>query len=191
MTAITALPSDAAGLPDFVHGQVENFAAHVVCEDLAPALSKEANFFALRITAQGLEVILSSPPTPAQIALINTESQPTVQARIFSKNHLDPATVPHVPICFRTVPNSMATLMALTHRLVADAPSWAAKGINLSAVGPDVVSDTVVVHLAKYSPAAASVLVRTYGSLLQVAPKSRSVSPSDRFSDSPQLIVST
>lgn len=163
----------SSALPDFSKQGPANHAASVVANSMAPGLNNEANFVGLRITAEGLEVILSGRPTKAEDAVLNSTKATT--AAILDAAHADPSIV--VPIYVRTVPNSLGVLLDLTQRLAADAPSWAARRITFSSFGPDIVQDVVVLHLQTYTPAAAEDLEKAYGPLLIVSTESQTVSP--------------
>lgn len=170
----------ASALPDFVNAQVPNFAADVVSEDLTPVLEKTTNYVGQRITAAGLEVVLSSASTAAETALIDLEA--TAQATALTKFGIDPSTI-SVPISVRIVPNSLATLTNLVGQLNSDQDAWAAKGISLDSWGPDLNSDLVVVHLQSYSATAAQEIESAYGPLVTVAAGDQSSSASSRTSD--------
>ncbi len=146
---------------------------------MAAALAKESNFVAERITAQGLEVELSGPPTAAEAELM--ASSLADEPNALSAKHADPTI--HVPIYARIVQNSLASLQALTRQLSADSASWAAKGINFTSWGPDATNDVVTLHLAQYTPAVAAELGSAYGPLLAVATKNQVAAGSGRYSD--------
>jgi hypothetical protein len=56
-----------------------------------------------------------------------------------------------VPLIIRTVSHSEAALEAMTERIAGDQPALAGQAIELSAWGPDYVSNKVLVHLVRYS----------------------------------------
>lgn len=167
--------------PDFVNDPVANFAADVVSEDLQPALEVASNFVGQQTTAAGLQIDLSSAATAAQTVLIADEA--TKQVASLAKFGIDGSTVT-VPISVNVVPNSLATLQGLTSRLDADQAAWAAKGISLSSWGPDITSDSVVVHLQDYTADSAKQITAAYGPLVTVADVSESAAGSSRTADS-------
>ena len=173
-------PAAAAAPPDFVHDQAANFAADAVSEDLAPTLEKSPGFVGQRVTADGLEVDVSGMPTGAENRLVANEAggeKATLVRFGFDRSTL------RVPIAFRSVPYSLATLIEVTRRLDADSGSLAASGIPLASWGPDIDTDTVVVHLADYTDAAAYRLKARYGATIRVAAGNESLSAATRTAD--------
>jgi hypothetical protein len=131
----------------------------------------------MRITAAGLEIVLSGAPTEAARAAVAAAQAD--EARTFVAYRVPASTGP-VPISFRVVAHSRAVLNGLTAQLTADAHRWNARGIALSSWGPDLSSDKVLVHLLHYSAAAAHELEAGYGALVQVAIGSQGASASDQ-----------
>ncbi|WP_422935829.1 hypothetical protein [Sinomonas sp. P47F7] len=171
----SAVPAPTSSAPhDFSKPGPANQAASVVANALAPRLKDESNYVGLRITADGVEVILSGPPTASEVEAVNATKGAT--PTLLAAGHADPS-IP-VPIAVRTVAHSLSELLALTHRLQTDTASWAARGITFSSFGPDIVQDVVVLHLQNYSPASAAELEKAYGPLLVVATENQTVSAS-------------
>jgi hypothetical protein len=175
----SAVPSG----PDYATDQAANFAAAAVSDRLQPVLSDvvlHPHFAGIQITPAGLEISLSGAATAAEQALAQDSA---VQTAAFAAWKV-PAGQGQVPVVFRPVPNSWATLNSLTGTLNADAASWAAKGVQLSSWGPDVSSNSVVVHLESYSDAAAAALTSKYGSAISVAKDSQDAVGAGRIADS-------
>ena len=72
-------------------------------------------------------------------------------------------------LTYTSVTNSLADLENVTASLTANASAWSQRGVHLSAFGPDITSNSVLVHLFPYSEAAAKELVDTFGSLITIA----------------------
>ncbi len=178
-----AVPASAATSPgpDFTVDRNANFAAAMVSNDLATALGADAGVVGQRVTAAGLEVMVSSQPNAAELAAVASVTKS--QAATLSANGIDP-TAYRVPITFRVVPNSLATLTKLTDQLTSDQATWTAKGILFSSWGPDVDNDVVGLRLQNYTPAAAAALEAAYGPLLKVSAVSEKAAASSRDVDS-------
>ena len=172
-----SLNGSGATLPDFVSDPTANLAAALVSQDLESGFASDPNFVGERITASGLEISLSAQPSAAQRTLV--DSAVTRESTTLRAGGVEPAAN-YVPITFRVVPNSLASLNDLTDRLTRDAPGWSAGGAAFSSWGPDVNSDLVVLRLQNYSRTAAAALQAAYGPLLQVSPESEEAIGSSR-----------
>jgi hypothetical protein len=168
LVGLAALPAAGTpdGGPDFGADPAANFAAFLVSEDVAAALGADPGVVGQRITPTGIEISVTGEPTDEQRAAAAAVA--SSEASTLAAGGADPA-VERVPITFRVVPNSRASLDDLTSRLLADAPSWSARGIVFSSWGPDLDHDVVGLRLQAYAPKAARALEATYGPLLQVS----------------------
>ena len=112
--------------------------------------SGDSGFFQTAVTSSGVELATTKGPSALPMAQLANAAGA-------------------VPVHVRVVPNSMATLMAVRDRIVADEDFWKGKGVQFGSWGPDYDSDVVVVHLVKYSAATAADVLQRYGALVSVA----------------------
>ncbi len=177
-----AVPASAATSPgpDFITDRNANYAVALVSNDLAAALGADSGLVGQRVTATGLEVMVSSEPSALELAAVASATKS--QTAALSANGIDP-TVYRVPITFLVVPNSLATLTKLTDQLTNDQASWAAKGIVFSSWGPDLDNDVVGLKLQSYTAEAKTALEAAYGPLLQVSAVAETASGSSRSVD--------
>lgn len=172
--AVSASAATSPG-PDFITDRNANFAAALVSNNLASALGTDSGVVGQRVTAAGLEVTVSSEPNATELAAVALVTK--TQAAALSASDIDP-TVYRVPITFRVVPNSLATLTKLTAQLTDDQSAWAAKGIIFSSWGPDLDNDVVGLRLQTYNQEAAAALEAAYGHVLRVSAVSETAAPS-------------
>jgi hypothetical protein len=129
------------------------------------AKNYDASLLGMSITSSGLQVTVSGHESASLSKAISTQSD-------------------GMRVSIRVVPRSMTQLGAVQAKIAADKKFWASRGIDLTAWGPDLSSDTVRVMLADYSAAAAKKVIARYGrEWVSVDPASVVVDPSDSRTD--------
>jgi hypothetical protein len=114
----------------------------------------------IAITAHGLQVSVAGHLSAVLAQAIRTEAD-------------------GVPVTVKVVAHSQTQLEAVQARIGKDAAYWREHGVILSAWGPDLSSDKVLVSLAHYSARAAAAITVRYGSRwVQVSTASLVAQPS-------------
>lgn len=158
--------------PDFSANVHANFAASQVGQRLMTQLAQVSGYAGLQVVSGGVEVDTAGASAAAAASVIAKTN------RTFG----DVA----VPVVVRHVANSQADLQQLASQLDKDRATWSAQGVELTAWGVDVPSNSVRVMLAKYSTQYRDLLLAQYGNRVTVDPQDDQVAgSSDRFHDTP------
>lgn len=174
-----AAPTAGAGAR-FGSDPALNFAASSVAQGLTGSIASDASYGGLQITDDGIELSVVGAPS----ARITNAVAATATASVAALRGVAAAPADgRVPIKIRTVAHSMAQLESVTSSIGADA-TLPASGIDLSSWGPDVVSNTVVVHLRHYIPQAAEIIKAKFGGAVTVATSDENAAGSSRLADS-------
>jgi hypothetical protein len=114
----------------------------------------------MTITSTALQISVAGHPAPALARAIKDDAG-------------------GIPVTIRTVAHSEVQLDSIRDRIKADVDYWAARGIQLSMWGPDLVTDKVRVVLAHYTPSDARAIIARYGAAwVTVSTQSLTIKPS-------------
>lgn len=141
---------------DFSQDQEANLAAGNSSGQLALDLSRQPGYAGYRIVSYGIEVDVVGKPTAAERAIVVRDAP-----RYRGKD---------IPIRFRSVRYSEKELQALTQRITGDLAYWQKQGMSLTTWGPEIVSNTVQICLAHYTPGYRDALRSRYGDRVSVLP---------------------
>ncbi len=149
-----------------------NFAASQVGQQLMTQLDQVAGYAGLQIVSGGVEVDSAGSSAAEAVSAIAGTSRT-----------LSGVTV---PIVIRQVANSQADLQQLVSQVGNDRSMWSGQGMDITAWGVDVPSNSVMVMLAQYTTQARDALLAHYGNRITVDPRDDVVEgSSDRFHDTP------
>jgi hypothetical protein len=139
---------------DFSQDQEANLAAGNSSGQLALDMSVQPGYAGYRIVPYGIEVDVVGKPTAAERAIVVRDA-PQYRGK-------------DIPIRFRSVRYSEKELQALTQRISDDFGYWQQQGIRLTGWGPEIVSNTVQIDLAHYTPGYRDALRARYGDRVSV-----------------------
>lgn len=169
-------PADAMSIsPDYSTSDSLNFAARAVAEALTEKVQGEAGFAGIQITNTGVELDHVGPPTTQVSEAIAASAG--VAANLLTSAPGAPADG-RVPVVVRLVKRTLAQMASITGQIDTDQSRLKTEGIVLSSWGPDITSNTVVVHLSNYSPANAALITARYGDAVTVDASSQNASGS-------------
>ncbi len=171
LTAVGPASAQAAqaGSRSFDTDIARNAAGAEVAESVQRHAATTPGFAGLRITATGVEISVTGKVPAALVGAVRA-------ARTGVK-------VQNVPVSYRRVPFSQTQLLATATDLRIKATMLRHRGIDLAAWGPDVATDTVLIHLRKFSAANARLLTDMYKSRVTVATSDTPVEPASRSND--------
>lgn len=181
-TALAGPSAAHADPPDFATDQVANFTALIIADQLNREFQADPTFVGTQVLSSGLEISFASAATDVQRSAITVIEN--AEAATLSADPASPSNPPNVPITVRTVPNSLADLTGVGKSIATDRAKWNDAGIVVTAWGPDIASDTLMVWLATYSDQAARQLENAYGPMLSVSTQGITAEGSSRTADS-------
>jgi hypothetical protein len=145
-----------AGGPDFSRDDAANFVAAQLAMKLMSDVEPMEGYAGLQIVSYGIELDVVGSPSDAMRAAVARDAQ------VYRGSP--------IPVRYRAVRNSERDLQALTEVIAADEPEWAAQGIQISMVGPDIATNTVSLDLSHYTAAYRDALIARYGDRVTVTP---------------------
>lgn len=141
---------------DYSTDEAANFQAAQLAMRLERVLPPFPGYAGLRIVSYGIEVDVVGEPPPAVRSAVARYGL-RYQGR-------------EIPVRFRSVRNPDSQLQALVRQISADHDEWVAKGIEPTAWGVDIESNTVEIRLARYLPGYGQALIARYGDRVTVYP---------------------
>lgn len=170
MSPLLIATAEAANIPppNYSTDRAANFAAADVAEALDKALSPLSTFAGVMIDPAGIT-----------IREVGDDQDLRSAAALALSIGGDV-----IPLTYVQVSRSMNDLAALTKTLDDTQATWATEGVALTSWGPDVTSNTVLIHVAHYSADVAAKLTAAYGNAITIDPEDYSLEPANRTADS-------
>lgn len=134
---------------DFSQDPAANGAASDLGQKLLAVLPSLAGYAGMQIVQYGIEVDVVGPPSAAIQAVV---------ARDGAQYQGKP-----IPVRYRSVRHTEQELQAVEDRIEADQRYWQQRGIDLTASGIDINSNTVQISMAHYTKANRDALLARYG----------------------------